>query len=71
MRLASRTLIRVLPLVALLSVALPAAGQKLAPVVGDPVRPGVWRLHGTDPALSQDDLAPLKTLIGKATVVGL
>lgn len=42
-----------------------------APPAGDPVRAGVWRLHGTDPALPQDDLAPLKALIGPATLVGL
>lgn len=38
---------------------------------GYPVLPGIWRLHGTDPALPQDDLEPLRQLIGKAPIVGL
>lgn len=38
---------------------------------GYPVLPGIWRLHGTDPALSQDDLEPLRQVIGKAQIVGL
>jgi erythromycin esterase-like protein len=41
------------------------------PPVGDPVQAGVWRLHGTDPGLPHDDLAPLQQLIGTATLVGL
>ena len=39
---------------------------------GIPVGPGLWRLHGEDPNLgSTEDLAPLRRMIGKATVVGL
>ncbi|HKI06233.1 MAG TPA: erythromycin esterase family protein [Thermoanaerobaculia bacterium] len=39
---------------------------------GIPVGPGLWRLHGVDPNLgSTEDLAPLRRMIGKATVVGL
>ena len=38
---------------------------------GYPVLPGIWRLHGTAPGLPQDDLAPLRQIVGKATVVGL
>ena len=39
---------------------------------GVPVGPGLWRLHGVDPALpGAEDLAPLRRMIGKATVVGL
>ncbi|HSF42349.1 MAG TPA: erythromycin esterase family protein, partial [Thermoanaerobaculia bacterium] len=42
------------------------------PPSGYPVQPGVWRLpHGNDPTLPLDDLEPLRSLIGKATVVGL
>ena len=41
-------------------------------VPGIPVGPGLWRLHGVDPTLSStEDLAPLRRMIGKATVVGL
>jgi erythromycin esterase-like protein len=40
--------------------------------VGIPVGPGLWRLHGVEPTLGNtDDLAPLRRMIGKATVVGL
>jgi erythromycin esterase-like protein len=39
--------------------------------VGYPVLPGIWRLHGNDPGLPQDDLEPLRGIIGKAQVVGL
>lgn len=39
---------------------------------GIPVGPGLWRLFGADPTLSgTEDLAPLRRMIGKATVVGL
>ena len=39
---------------------------------GIPVGPGLWRLYGEDPTLSgTEDLAPLRRMIGKATVVGL
>lgn len=41
------------------------------PAPGSPVRPGIWRLHGIDPALPTDDLEPLRGLIGNASVVGL
>jgi erythromycin esterase-like protein len=39
--------------------------------VGYPVLPGIWRLHGNDPNLPQDDLEALRAVIGKAQVVGL
>lgn len=39
--------------------------------VGYPVKPGIWRLHGTAPDLPQEDLAPLQQIVGKATVVAL
>ncbi len=39
---------------------------------GNPVGPGLWRLDGEDPTLgSSADLAPLRRMVGKATVVGL
>ena len=38
---------------------------------GYPVLPGVYRLHGSDPDLPKDDLAPLRKIIGKATIVSL
>jgi erythromycin esterase len=39
---------------------------------GDPIGRGLWRLDGEDPNLgSSDDLAPLRRMVGKATVVGL
>jgi erythromycin esterase-like protein len=41
-------------------------------VPGISVGPGLWRLYGEDPTLSgTEDLAPLRRMIGKATVVGL
>ena len=53
--------------VPLIVAASPAGAQP-----GIPVGPGLWRLHGEDPNLgSTDDLAPLRRMIGKATVVGL
>jgi erythromycin esterase len=39
--------------------------------IGFPVRPAIWRLDGIDPDLSAADLEPLRTIIGKAQVVGL
>ena len=46
----------------------PSAGAQTANTVG----PGLWRLHGYDPTIpSTEDLAPLRRMIGKATVVGL
>ena len=39
---------------------------------GIPVGPGLWRLSGVDPDVNgAEDLAPLRRMIGKATVVGL
>jgi hypothetical protein len=39
---------------------------------GIPVGPGLWRLSGVEPDLgSTEDLAPLRRMIGKATMVGL
>ena len=38
---------------------------------GFPVGPGLYRLHGTDPALPYDDLKPLRRIIGHARIVGL
>ena len=35
------------------------------------VGPGLYRLQGTDPELPDDDLRPLRSLIGNATFVGL
>jgi erythromycin esterase-like protein len=65
----------------LMTAASPAGAQALGlePEVeaargqaGIPVGPGLWRLHGEDPNLgSTEDLAPLRRMIGKATVVGL
>lgn len=47
-----------------------AAAKKPKPR-GYPVLPGVYRLHGTHPGLPQDDLEPLRQIIGKATIVSL
>lgn len=65
----------------LLMAASPAGAQGLGVeaeveaargAAGIPVGPGLWRLHGEDPDLGRtDDLAPLRRMIGKATVVGL
>jgi erythromycin esterase-like protein len=50
-----------------LMTALSAGAQ-----AGTPVGPGLWRLQGPDPTISStEDLAPLRRMIGKATVVGL
>jgi erythromycin esterase-like protein len=46
------------------------AARRPAPV-GYPVLPGIWRLHGSDPDLPNEDLEPLRRIIGRATVVGL
>jgi len=54
------------------AVALRAQGAlDAAAPVGFPLQPGIWRLDGTDPALPHHDLEPLRTIVGKATVVGL
>ncbi len=67
-------------IVALLFAASSAGAQPFAPdfeveaprpPAGYPVVPGVWRLHGNDPALPSDDLEPLRRMIGKASVVAL
>jgi erythromycin esterase-like protein len=47
------------------------AARRPRPAPGYPVKPGIWRLHGTAPDLPQDDLAPLQQIVGKATVVAL
>ena len=38
---------------------------------GFPVLPGIYRLHGSAPNLPQDDLEPLRQIVGKATIVSL
>ncbi|HWM89816.1 MAG TPA: erythromycin esterase family protein [Thermoanaerobaculia bacterium] len=48
-----------------------AAKKKPRPPRGFPVQPGIYRLHGTDPGLPQDDLEPLRQIIGKAGIVAL
>jgi len=65
-------------LLTLASLPLPAQdlgltveAAKPKPPVGSPVQPGIWKLDGTDPNLPQADLEPLKTVLGKATIVGL
>jgi erythromycin esterase-like protein len=47
------------------------AARRPPPPVGDPILPGLWRLHGTTPDLPQDDLEPLRRIVGKAQFVGL
>lgn len=47
------------------------AARRPPPPVGDSILPGLWRLHGTDPDLPQDDLEPLSRIVGKAQFVGL
>ena len=51
--------------------AAEAAKKKPKPPPGFPIQPGLYRLHGIDPELPQNDLEPLKQIIGKATIVGL
>jgi erythromycin esterase-like protein len=68
-------------IVVLLLAVSPAAAQPLAPdfavdaarrpPANRPIRPGIWRLQGIDPALGTADLEPLRLLIGDASVVGL
>ena len=48
-----------------------AAKKKPKPPPGFPIQPGIYRLHGIDPELPQNDLEPLRQLIGKAAIVGL
>ncbi|HKI02707.1 MAG TPA: erythromycin esterase family protein [Thermoanaerobaculia bacterium] len=52
--------------VALFAVPLQAQGDP-----GTPIDHGLWRVNGTDPALPQDDLEPLRQVIGGAQFVGL
>lgn len=68
-----RPLVVCLALSALLPPSVSAAEEAArAPrPVGYPVLPGIWRLHGNDPGLPQDDLEALRAIIGKAQVVGL
>jgi erythromycin esterase-like protein len=68
-----------LPFLAMVSLPAGAQALGLEPEAeaarrepGIPVGPGLWRLSGVDPDLgSTEDLAPLRRMIGKATVVGL
>ena len=61
---------RLAVLAATLLWAVPA--MPAPPAQGHPVLPGIWRLHGDDPLLAaDDDLEPLRRLIGKAPVVAL
>ena len=48
-----------------------AAAKKKPKPKGYPVQPGIFRLHGIHPDLPQDDLEPLRQIIGKATIVSL
>jgi erythromycin esterase-like protein len=49
-----------------------AAGKKKPPKPrGFPVLPGIYRLHGSAPGLPQDDLEPLRQIIGNARIVSL
>jgi erythromycin esterase len=48
------------------------AARNPPPPSGYPVMPGIWRLYGNDPFLAvDDDLEPLRQVIGKASVVAL
>jgi erythromycin esterase len=48
------------------------AARRPSPPVGHPVLPGIWRLYGNDPLLTaDDDLEPLRQLVGKASFVAL
>lgn len=54
------------------SVAEAAAKKKpKPPPQGFPVLPGIYRLHGSAPGLPQDDLEPLRQIIGNARIVSL
>lgn len=48
-----------------------AAGKPKPRPQGFPVLPGIYRLHGSAPNLPQDDLEPLRQIIGKARIVSL
>lgn len=48
-----------------------ALETEAAPPAGDPIEPGIWRVAGIEPGGSTSDLEPLRTLLGKASVVGL
>jgi len=50
---------------------VPGRPEAARPPVGNPVLPGIWSLRGNDPESADDDLEPLKGIIGKASVVGL
>lgn len=45
--------------------------KKPKPPRGFPIQPGIYRLHGIDPDLPQNDLEPLRQILGKASIVGL
>ena len=49
--------------------AVEAARRRPKPPVGFPVQPGVFRLDGSDPTLPQNDLEPLRQIVGKAEFV--
>ena len=54
------------------SVAEAAGKKKPKPrPQGFPVLPGIYRLHGSAPNLPQDDLEPLRQIIGNARIVSL
>lgn len=54
------------------SVAEAAGKKKPKPrPQGFPVLPGIYRLHGTAPNLPQNDLEPLRQIIGNARIVSL
>ena len=44
---------------------------KPPPPQGFPILPGIYRLHGSTPGLPQDDLEPLRQIIGNARIVSL
>ncbi len=50
---------------------LSVAWAQASPPGRDPIRPGLWRLQGTDPSLSRNDLEPLRHIVGNARFVGL
>src|SRR5215203_246441 len=64
---------RLLRCFALILAAAGLAAAAPAPLAAQPgpLPPGVYRLSGTDPALPQGDLEPLRKIVGKATFVGL